>query len=397
MSAREYDVVVVGAGPAGSITARFAAQGGAGVLMLERDREPGIPVRCAEGVSRAGIEPYIEPDERWIAARIEGARLHAPGGHFVDMTHVGTGYVLERRIFDTELANMALRAGAHLLCKADAVGLVHEDGRIAGVKYRHNGELRTVRCRIVVGADGVESRVGRWAGIDTAVALSDIDTCCQYTLAGIETLPNLCEFYFGNGVSPGGYVWIFPKGPDTANVGIGVAGHLAANKAPREYLDEFVARRFPDARINYIVYGGVPTACSPRHISEDGIMLVGDAARQVNPITGGGVVQGMVAGEMAGRTAAEAIKSGDVSRRTLKAYDKAWMKALGNTQRTMWSLKERFLKMDDERFNRLVSTFQKVPQEQFDLKSLFKEAIREDPKLVAEVARAFLVTKIRGK
>ena len=397
MIAREYDVIVVGAGPAGSLAARFAAQGGASVLMLERDREPGIPVRCAEGVSHAGILPYIQPDERWIAARIEGARLHAPSGNWVDMTHVGTGYVLERRIFDTELANMALREGADLLCKADVTGLLREDGRIAGVEYVHGGSMRQVRGRIVIGADGVESRVGRWAGIDTAVALSDIDTCCQYTLAGIETHPTLCEFYFGESVSPGGYVWIFPKGPDTANVGIGISGDRAAQKGPQAYLDEFVAKRFPNAKVNYVVYGGVPTSHSPKEITGDGAMIVGDAARQVNPITGGGIVQAMVGGELAGRTAAEAIKSGDVSRKALKAYDKAWMNALGNTQRTMWSLKERFLLMNDDRFENLVRTFQSVPQDKFDLKSLFKEAIREDPKLVAQVAQAFLADKLRRK
>jgi len=392
-----YDIIVIGAGPAGSVAARFAAQGGARVLMLERDREPGIPVRCAEGVSDAGIKPFINPDPRWIAARIDGARLHAPCGEWVDMTHVGTGYVLERRIFDTELANLALRAGTRLLCKADAVGLLKEEGRIAGVQYRVGGVLHEARCRIVIGADGVESRVGRWAGMRTAVSLSDIDTCAQYTLAGIQTVPNLCEFYFGRQVSPGGYVWVFPKSPDTANVGIGISGNLAAAKGPREYLDEFMEQRFPNARINCITYGGVPTSASLKDISGDGILLVGDAARQVNPITGGGIVQAMVGAELAGRTAARAIATGDVSHKALREYDKLWMNALGNTQRTMWSLKERFLNMTDERFDNLVRTFQNLPQDQFDLKSLFKEAIREDPKLVAEVAKAFLVDKLRIK
>jgi digeranylgeranylglycerophospholipid reductase len=108
----------------------------------------------------------------------------------------------------------------------------------------------------------------------------------------------------------------------------------------------------------------------------------------VNPITGGGIVQAMVGAELAGRTAARAIAAGDVSHKALREYDKRGMNALGNNQRNV-ELKERFLNMTDERFDNLVRTFQKLPQDQFDLSPLFKEAIREDPKLVAEVAKPF--------
>jgi len=93
-----YDIVVVGSGPAGSMTALFAAKNGASVLILERDREVGIPVRCAEGISGRGLEKFFQPDERWIAQKINGAKLYAPNGQFCIMTAgaVGDGYVLER-------------------------------------------------------------------------------------------------------------------------------------------------------------------------------------------------------------------------------------------------------------------------------------------------------------
>jgi len=252
----KYDVVVIGAGPSGSVAARFAAENGASVLILERDREPGIPVRCAEGVSHKGIEPFIDIDKRWIASTIDEARLHAPNGKHVDMFQNGTGYVLERRIFDTELCNLACKHGATLITKADATGIIFEDNKIQGVKYTHIGEKKTVKCNIVIGADGVESRVGRWAGIKTNVRLEDIDTCVQYTMANVDIKENRCEFYFGNEKCPGGYIWIFPKSNSTANIGLGIAGHLTDKKSPKEYLDEFVQERFPNASISYTVYGG---------------------------------------------------------------------------------------------------------------------------------------------
>ncbi len=397
MLKEKYDVVVVGAGPAGSVAARFAAENGASVLILERDREPGIPVRCAEGVSHNGIEPFIKIDKRWIASQIDVAKLHAPNGEVANMYNNGTGYVLERRIFDTSLCELATEYGAELITKADALDLVWENNRITGVKFKHINEIKEVKCNIVIGADGVESRVGRWAGIDTSVALKDIDTCVQYTLSNIDVSKDTCEFYFGKEVSPGGYVWIFPKSDHTANVGIGVAGHLAHKKGPKEYLDEFVEENFPDAQVTYTVYGGVTTAATLKEIVKDNIMLVGDAARQVNPITGGGIVQGMIAASIAGKVAAEAVKKNKFNSKFLKKYRKIWDKKLGNTQKTMYKMKEKFMTTDDTRFNKIVEICQKIPEDEFSVKALFTEAVKGDPKLMLEVAKAFVASKMKLK
>lgn len=397
MIRNRYDVVVIGAGPAGSVAARYAAENGASVLVLERDREAGIPVRCAEGVSHNGIEPFIDIDKKWIASTIDVACLHAPNDEKAYMYNNGTGYVLERRIFDTELCHLAVNAGAHLLMKANAIGLEKTENKISGVQYEHEGKVKTVKCSIVIGADGVESRVGRWAGMKTAVDLNDLDTCVQYTVSGFKEEQGAVHFYFGKDVAPGGYVWIFPKSKGVANIGIGIAGDMAAEKGPREYLDEFMQENFPDVQINYIVYGGVPTAWGLEKYIDDNIMLVGDAARQVNPITGGGIVQGMIAGNIAGEVAADAVKKGDFSAKFLNRYKKEWDVKLGSTQNTMYSMKEKFMKMDDSFFNKLVSICQNIPKDEFSLKRLFSEAIKGDPKLVAEVAKAFVVSKLKLK
>ncbi len=390
-----YDVVVIGAGPAGSVTARFAAENGSSVLMLERDREPGIPVRCAEGVSHKGIVQFIDIDKRWIATTINIAKLQSPDGNVAYMYNNGVGYVVERRIFDTALCELACNYGAELITKADAVGLIREENKITGVEFRFMGKTRNVKCNIVIGADGVESRVGRWAGIDTAVKLEDIDTCVQYTMTDIDVKKDTCEFYFGNNVSPGGYVWIFPKSGNSANVGIGVSGHLSHKKGPKEYLDEFVEKHFPKAKITYTVYGGVTTSATLKEIVKDNIMLVGDAARQVNPISGGGVVQGMIAGSIAGKVAAEAVKKKQFDKKFLKKYRKEWNKRIGNNQKIMYKLKNRFFNMSDEKFNSIVAICKKIPKDEFSLGALFKEAVKEDPKLMIEVAKSFVVSRMK--
>jgi len=391
-----YDVVVIGAGPAGSVTARFIAENGCSVLVLERDREPGIPVRCAEGVSHNGILPFIDIDEKWICSKILGARLHAPNGESIDMYNNGDGYVLDRRVFDRALADLAVSKGAILLTKADAVALnKDEEGKICGVKFRHENDYIDINCKIVIGADGVESQVGRWAGIDTSLALSDIDTCCQYTVNNIKIENGLCQFYFGREIAPGGYIWIFPKSETQANIGIGIGGDATIpGKGPRFYLDKFMDKNFPNASINYMVYGGVPTRAGNNFI-KDNVMLVGDAAHQVNPITGGGIVQGMIAGKFAGETAAKAIKENNISQKVLKEYSNRWEDMLGANQRFMYSIKNKFMDMIDEKLNNLVMACKKIPQDELNLYKLFKETIKEDPILLAKLATSFVVSKLK--
>jgi len=388
-----YDVVVIGAGPAGSTTARYAAENGASVLILERDREPGIPVRCAEGVSHNGIAPFIKIDKRWIAAEIDVAKLNAPDGTTAEMHNNGKGYILERRIFDTALCELACSQGADLLTKADATNLIWENDRISGVKFNYIGQQKEVKCNIVIGADGVESRVGRWAGIKTDVALKDIDTCIQYTVAGLNIRKDMLEMYFGNEVTPGGYVWIFPKSSETANIGLGVAGHRTQNGGPKKYLDAFMQKNFPEAKITYTVYGGVTVADTLKEIVKDNIMLVGDAARQVNPLTGGGIVQGMIAGKIAGEVAAEGVKAGKYDKKFLSKYRKGWNKRLGKNQTLMYKMKSKFMKMSDREFNNIVAFCNKIPSEKFTLGELFKEAIKDDPKLVVELAKSIFLGK----
>ncbi|NUM81647.1 NAD(P)/FAD-dependent oxidoreductase, partial [bacterium] len=121
----QYDVIVVGAGPAGSTTARYAAKNGARVLLLEKDREVGVPVRCAEGVGAKGILRVLDyVDPKWIAATITGFRLVAPNGTAVDARWGDSGYCLDRRVFDYELANMAAKEGAEVVTKAYVTGLL---------------------------------------------------------------------------------------------------------------------------------------------------------------------------------------------------------------------------------------------------------------------------------
>lgn len=383
-----YDIIVVGAGPAGSTAARFAVAGGASVLMLEKDRDVGYPVRCGEAVSHEGVIQFIEPDDRWIAARCTRFRLVAPNGSAVIPKLDGLAYVLERRIFDYELAKRAAREGAEVVTKAYVYDLIKPNGIAQGVRVLMKDEKVEIRAKIVIGADGVESRVGKWAGIDTTTHIHDMESCAQVTLSGIEVEQDILDFYFGENVAPGGYLWIFPKGKDVANVGLGVNVENAKKKSAIRFLEEFIEKRFPGAAVLTRIAGGVPCAKTCDTIVKNNVMLVGDAAHQVNPLSGGGIISGMIGGMIAGQVAAEAIRKNDL--RHLAEYEKRWHKRLGWRHEVFYNIKEAISALTDDQLNRLMESGSKLPEEKRTVGGIFRAALWNQPSMLLDVARVFI-------
>ena len=385
-----YDVIVVGGGPAGTTAARFAAERGVSVLVLEKDRDIGYPVRCGEAVSRAGVEEFIEPEERWIAAKIDKFNMIAPDGTEVVLPLEEEGFILERRIFDYVLAQKAAEAGAEILTKAYVHGLVFDDGKVAGVKFTQLGEEKEAYAKIVIGADGVESRVGRWAGLSTVVDFRDMESAVQVTAAGLSGIrDDTCYFYFGEKIAPHGYLWIFPKGKDSANIGLGVSGDIGKKRSALSFLNEFLKEHFPDVAILTKVAGGVPCVVTLRKITAPGLMLVGDAARQVNPLSGGGIISGMIGGKIAGRIAAEAIKSNRLD--YIEHYEREWDNRLGKRHRIFDRIKDGIFDFSDDKFNSIAKAFNRVPMEKRTLGNLFKTALVNNPSLLFDVAKVFLI------
>lgn len=384
----DYDIIVVGAGPAGSTAARYAAAGGAKVLMLEKDRDVGYPVRCGEAVSHEGVAQFIKPDQKWIASSVSKFRLIAPNGNSVLPKLDGGGYVLERRMFDYELAKLAANEGVEVITKAYAYDLLREDGNIIGVRTLIKDQKIDIRSKIVIAADGVESRVGKWAGMDTTCHIRDMESCAQMTLSGIDVDPDVLDFYFGDEVSPGGYLWVFPKGNDTANVGLGLSVEEAKKKSAIKFLHEFVGRKFPKAAMLTHIAGGVPCAKTNPEIVKENVILVGDAAHQVNPVSGGGIISGMIGGMIGGQVAAESILRGEVSH--LREYDKRWHKRLGWRHEIFYNIRNAIGNFDDKTYNNICDSALKLPEEKRTLGGIFRAALWNQPSMILDVARVFL-------
>ncbi len=387
----EYDVVVVGAGPSGSTAARYAAMNGADVLLVEKRQEIGSPVRCGEGVSMEIFKHVdIQPDPRWFVNQVTGARIFGPSGRhlLIDAKNAGdeVGAVIERDEFDKHLAMLAARAGAEISTKTAVISLLHDDGKISGVTLRRMGETRDVRAKLIIGADGFESQVARWAGMNTNLKTRDTTSNLQYRMTGLDLDPRFTDFYIGS-VAPGGYVWIFPKSRQVANVGIGLLlSKIKGASEAKDYLDAFIEKdsRFRNADILETVSGGVSVSAPLDRTVSDGIMLVGDAARMIDPLTGGGISNGVIAGSVCGRIAAEAVKAGDLSSEYLQRYEEGWRVLLEEKLYRDYMAKEKLISLDDETLDKLIDALSSVPMENLSTKEILRAVREKYPELVRE-------------
>jgi digeranylgeranylglycerophospholipid reductase len=389
----DVDILVVGAGPAGAVAAWQAKQAAPelDVVLLERDRAVGSPVRCAEGVGDAGLREFANPDGAdWAARRITRVIFQAPDDTEVVVAERGIGWILDRTRFDAYLAAQASAAGAAVLVGAEATGMSRNGADRWHVRVKERGQEDVYRARVVIGADGVETMVGRWAGLDTRVPSRDMESCAQYVLQGIEFDPDAIYLQFGDTIAPGGYAWIFPKAVGVANVGLGLVALKSDGRNARQYLDAWIERRFPgSARTGYTV-GGVIVHTTIKQTYAEGVLVAGDAAHMINPLSGGGINNAMKAGRLAGCTAAAAIRERDTSARRLSAYHRAWMDMLGDDHLKYYRIKQALEHMDDAFLNSLARTVNKIPLEKRSIGRIFAHALVRHPQLIPVAARFFV-------
>lgn len=391
----ETDVLVVGAGPAGSLTAKHAALKGVDVILIDKKSEIGSPKRCAEGVSKEGLKKlHIEPTSRWVTKELMGVRLIAPNGNSVWLNEEKVklpeaGYILERKVFDKHMAMDAARAGAKIMIKTIATGLRREEDHLVATVETMGQEFE-IKAKIVVGADGPESRVGRWVGLKTTLKPKNMESCAQFEMANVKMEdPNSIEFYFGT-VAPGGYAWIFPKGDDIANVGLGILS-TETDKTAYQHLLEFVENNpaTRDAQPVELNIGGDPVGGMLKELVTDNFMLVGDAASQVNPLTGGGIIAAMEAGSYAGGVAAAAVKSGDCSAENLQKYQERCEENIGAKFQRDLKVKDYLQSLSDEELNSIADAFQDIELNNVNTAELIKSLVKVSPKAFLKLGKLF--------
>jgi len=359
----DYEVVVVGAGPAGCLAAKYAAKNGAKTLIIEEHASIGSPVQCAGLLSVNAVrECEIAPDSRFHP--ITGAFVYAPDGRRICIAGDEIkAYVVDRRLFDRTLAQDAICAGAEILMRTRAVGMDIPDpgNRADHRKVLHiltEGEPDTIEADVVIGADGIRSHVARWAGIDTPeTILSGAQLSTVYDFDDshfVEIFPGSC--------APGFFAWAVPY-HDGARIGLAVrpgpqqrAG--AVTGSAWDHLQRLVSEhRIISGKchsgISGIVLGGIPIGV-PQKAAADGVLITGDAAGQVKPTSGGGVYPGAICAKIAGKIAADAVRDGDTSARRLAVYDRLWRAKIGRELAIGKRINEWMVNLSDSRINRLI-------------------------------------------
>ena len=328
----EYDVIVVGAGPAGLRASTKLAKNGINVICLDKKQEIGVPVRCGEGLGLGWFKRLeMEPDPAWAVQEIFGAAIISPTGKRIEIrSPVPNGFILERRIFEKRLAYLAAKEGAYVQAKTHVKKVERKEGKVE-ITARYIGEEVKYRAPIIVAADGVDSMISKQLGMQTVMKLVDFDSGFQYEMAGIDfDDPDLISLYFGNEVAPRGYIWIFPKGKHVANVGIGIGGFR--KELAKDYLDRWIQGYdgLKNGSIVHVFCGGIPVGGFLDNMVKDNLIAVGDAAHQVDPIHGGGIGLAMEAADIVSDVVTEAVEKKDYSENFLSKYNKLWYDKRGN-------------------------------------------------------------------
>ncbi|UCG50398.1 MAG: NAD(P)/FAD-dependent oxidoreductase [Candidatus Latescibacterota bacterium] len=388
------DAVIVGCGVAGGLLGGRLARDGFRVIVLEKRPQIGVPVRCGEAAgSRQEISQFIPIDESWIVAEINAARMYAPNLTFVEKRFPGVGVMINRDEFDQALAGQAENWGADVRSHHEVTGLRWRDGRVCGVKVKRHTDKTTydVDARVTVGADGVESFVGRWANLTGHLRAKEIHTAAEYLLEGEGFPTDTIEIYVGRKISPGGYVWVFPKGDRFANVGVGVHPKMAKNGTARDYLHRFVEGHFPDAKKRRFIAGGVSGTKPLKTMVGDGVLLVGEAGRHNNPFSGGGIMNALEGAEEAHKVLKIGLERDTLDNEFLRRYDKAWHNRNGQVIHRFALLREFFFKLDDDDMNRVVSVLDKIvsarPGKITDYTEVFRAAFKTTPGVLWKARR----------
>ncbi len=344
----DCDVAVVGAGPAGSRTARDLARAGLRVRLLEEHRRVGVPSHCSGLISVRTLRE-AEIGEEAAIHRITGAFVHTQSGAEVAIGGGATRAVaIDRVRWDETLCEQAQAAGAELI-RARLVNAGRENSHVR-LHTQTDGNDASFTARVLVGADGAHSRVARSLGLPGP---SDKVYCLGVEGRMKARRDDFVHVLVGRDLSPGWFGWIIPTGDGGVRVGIGSQNGVKPLALYRRMCEQF-PQLFAEIEPRRFYGGTIPLDFAPRSYA-DNVLLVGDAAGQVKPFSGGGIYTGLVAGRHAAQAIINAFAAGDVNANGLSPYERGWQREIGRELRRSLRLRRFGLSLSDVEVDRVVA------------------------------------------
>jgi len=345
----KYDAIVVGAGTAGCIAAKTLASAGLNVCLVDRKQKQSVGEKvCGDAIGRHHFDNIglTYPRGEELEQLTSGIDIYSPDQETVFHVHEErlSGFMVNRHLFGQRLLKEARDAGAVLLDSTHVLEAILEKDLIKGVSAKNvkTGSKIELRCEVTIDASGVSavlrSKLPPQIGIEQEVGNEDYVVCYREIRELEEEIskPDICRIYLNLESAPGGYYWFFPEGGTKANVGLGVAA-IRGFLNPRDQLHRIILAN-PSFKSSTILHGGggiVPTRRPLDSLVGNGIVVIGDAACQVNPIHGGGIGPSMIGGKMAGEVIIEALEEGDPSRIRLWPINVKYVRSYGAKQASL--------------------------------------------------------------
>jgi digeranylgeranylglycerophospholipid reductase len=362
---KKFDVIVVGAGTGGCLAAKTLAKAGLKVCMIDRKAEQNIGDKvCGDAIGKHHFDNIClaHPSGMELDQKIEGIKVYSPDMETeVNVKGEGVhGYLVNRLLFGQRLVKEAKDAGATLMDQTIVTEPIIKNGYVVGVSAKNlkTDEKSELLAQVVVDASGhsavLRKKLPPEFGIENEVNDEDVEICYREIREIKEPIddPGFCKIYLDLKRFPGGYCWIFPKSPTTVNVGLGVA-MTEGFPNPKDLYNKLVLS-MPLFKGSRALTGGgglVPTRRPISPMVGNGIIIIGDAACQVNPIHGGGIGSSMMGGMKAAEVIIEAVKNGDVSREAFWPYTGMFMEAYGAKQAGLDIFRMLLQRLNNEEMN----------------------------------------------
>jgi len=363
----DYDVIIVGGGPAGLSAAWGAAKKGLRVAVLERDEAIGQNVRTSGVTWIKEAKSFGIPPECYN--EISKYAFYSPNNYVIKKSETAQAAVLDVRKTYQFLAYQAASEGADIFLRTTVTDVVkNEKGKLAGVKATSQKEEVVFNSKLVIDASGFYSVVGRSLGI--ALSWKRFGAGAEYEAYVDKVDSDTWHLMVGSQYSPAGYAWVFPLGKNKVRIGVGVGKPNSQADASKLLIELLEKRPRPLNDLGRIVpiefhYGLIPNEGLRESTIDDNLIMVGDSAGQANPLVLEGIRYAIEFGRTAGRIGAECVLQGDTSKESLKSYEVAMKKAIGSKIAAAVKVQYRWLNLSDQEWDKEIEIIGELSAEEF--------------------------------
>ena len=367
MEELNFDVVVVGGGPAGSSAAHMAAKNGCTVALIEKEKEIAQTVRTSGVTWISDIKKFGIPEECYNP--IKKFSFCSPKNSVKISGEIAKAAVLDVRKTYRFLANRAKTSGSELFTSTNVTEVLKDtSGKCSGVIAKSDGKQIQFNSKVVIDASGFVSVIAKELGYVTQ--WKKFGAGAEFEVKTEKLEHDNWWLMVGQEYSPAGYAWIFPTSKDTARIGVGI-GKPDSDVDPTVRLNELLEKKLgPIKDLGNIEkiefhYGLIPNDGVSRKTVYDNLILVGDSAGQANPLVLEGIRYAIRFGEVAGQVAADAIKNGDTTEMSLSPYEKEWKRAIESKINSAGKVQNRWVGLTDDEWDKELSIIEELTADEF--------------------------------